>query len=696
MTSERPALSLVRRTSLAVASVCLATSQALLAHGGQYRGPGAVTPVVPTSTSSSTGASAPGGTGAGPSTGSSASPGRSPSSGGAAANPGAATGAAPPTTTYAGALDDDLGRWEFWWEFGKDPYLRLRESVHGHRPPEGDDALLAGHALGRHRQRLDDSERVELATALREVLRTAKDRDVLSAAIVAMAKIGRDGLGWSLSASFVPFLASHDQELRETAALALGIAGQPLPEVVQVLLELIADGRDGRRLSGDVPVNERTRAFAAYAIGLLLARRPDLALTHRIVTQLLRIVDQPNAHGRELQVAAIEALALLPNDWSGPAVDSLRQGIALALRRYYEAERGSGDQLLQAHVPVALARLLPPGSDLADAWRKQCHDDLRRSLSGQPVAGHAVRSGPFLTQSLVLALGELGRPWTDPRAADAAIGALLRETYRECRDEQARSFALLSIARLGGAEARQALLEELGRAGKAIEQPWCAMALGVLEARRRTKAATLGPTPEPDADLRAALQAAFDAARNPNARAAFAVALGLTGDPAAATPLRRALPDHRMQDDVAGYLSLSLGMLGDPRALGELRHVFRSAAQRPFLRMQSIRALGLLGDDECVDDLCQQLREGGRSLTQLAATALALGEIGDRRAVAPLLQIVRDPECVALGRAFAVAALGTIADKDPLPWNSPYASHGNYRASTSTLTDGQSGVLDIL
>ena len=76
----------------------------------------------------------------------------------------------------------------------------------------------------------------------------------------------------------------------------------------------------------------------------------------------------------------VRALALLPNDWSGPAVDSLRLGVAQALRRYYEAERGSGDQLLQAHVPVALARLLPPGSDLADAWRKQCHGDLRRAL----------------------------------------------------------------------------------------------------------------------------------------------------------------------------------------------------------------------------------------------------------------------------------------------------------------------------
>ena len=44
-------------------------------------------------------------------------------------------------------------------------------------------------------------------------------------------------------------------------------------------------------------------------------------------------------------------------------------------------------------------------------------------------------------------------------------------------------------------------------------------------------------------------------------------------------------------------------------------------------------------------------------------------------------------------RAFAVVALGSICDGAPLPWNSAYAMDCNYRAATSTLTDGAAAVL---
>ena len=41
-------------------------------------------------------------------------------------------------------------------------------------------------------------------------------------------------------------------------------------------------------------------------------------------------------------------------------------------------------------------------------------------------------------------------------------------------------------------------------------------------------------------------------------------------------------------------------------------------------------------------------------------------------------------------------ALGGVCDKDALPWNAIYATQVNYRASTETLTDGRSGLLDLL
>jgi hypothetical protein len=61
-----------------------------------------------------------------------------------------------------------------------------------------------------------------------------------------------------------------------------------------------------------------------------------------------------------------------------------------------------------------------------------------------------------------------------------------------------------------------------------------------------------------------------------------------------------------------------------------------------------------------------------------------------------LVAIANDATAPVLSRAFAVVALGGVGDKDPLPWNANYATLTNYRAATSTLTDGAAGILDIL
>lgn len=683
------------RDSLAPLLVFVTMGAPVMAHGGQYRGPGEVQPAaVTTSGSSNSGSSTPGWKGAdGPST----SPAGQPNSGAPATGPsGGSATAATPASPRGAPVGEDLGRWEFWWEFGKDPYLRLRDSIFGRRGRRADDLLLAqpGLRAAREPRRPEPAELGQIAESLHTALLTATDRDVASACIIALAKLGRDGKGWSLHGTLLPFLAVGDQELRETAALALGIAGQPTPETVQLLCDLVADGPQARKVSGDKPVNERTRAFAAFALGLILQRTPPVAQAYAITTALLAPLAKPNEHTRDLKVAAIEALGLLPVDWSGGAADALRAGAVQALAQYYDRNLGPGEQLLQAHVPLAIANLLPAGHPAAVTWKQRCSSEVQASLStqGNAPAGH--KSNLHVLQSLTLALGQLAAPWDAAGAGDAAVGELLLRVFHDSKDEQTRSFALLALAHQGGSQARAALLRELRVAGRALEQPWCAMALGVLEARRRLPAA--GPTPEPDAEVRAALIAVFEEARNPSARAALAIALGLVGDPLGAEPLRRALPEHRMQDDLAGYLALALGLLGDQLALGEIRQLFQSSVQRPFLRMQSVRALGLLGDHERVDALCDQLTHGSHSLTHLAATASALGQIGDRRAIAPLSQMLADTRLVPLARAFAAVALGVIADKDPLPWNAAYATQVNYRAATATLTDGQSGILDIL
>jgi hypothetical protein len=55
-----------------------------------------------------------------------------------------------------------------------------------------------------------------------------------------------------------------------------------------------------------------------------------------------------------------------------------------------------------------------------------------------------------------------------------------------------------------------------------------------------------------------------------------------------------------------------------------------------------------------------------------------------------------DTELTKLARAFVAAALGGVGDADPLRWNLPLVVDCNYAAAVDTLTNGATGVLDIL
>lgn len=680
-------------------SVAFATSPAL-AHGGQYRGP---SNAAPPSNSSGGGTSkggpsdvVPKSTGSGTSqTGSSSG-----SSGGAAAG----SASSPRGASGSGGIprgvqiEDDLGRWEFWWEYGKDPYLRLRDAIYAtSRTPEDD---LLNRRLGPveraavERPTKNDLSRV--ADALVDNLRQASNRDMVSGCVVALAKIGADAPGWKLSEVLLPHLRGGDQELRETAALAFGIAGQENDTALSVLENLIRDSAEGRHLSGDVPVNERTRAFAAYGSGLLLARSTTQAAVERLCAPLLAILESPEAHGRELIVAAIEALAQFPRALPGSAGKLMRSKVVTTLGSYYTKDVGAGDRLLQAHVPVAIARILPAEDSGAAYWKQAFASDLQSGIDSAATSQAGRGGNQFIAQSCALALGTLSGPWNADADGDGPIGSLLVDAYRNHRDQQTRSFALLSIARMGGERARQVLLRQLEVGGKAIEQPWCAMALGVWNARQLEVSKSEGRSPSNDPLISAALTKTFAEARNPSTMAALAIALGLSGDDDAKDRLRAALGEHQKKDDVAGYVALALGLLRDARSIPDVRTLLQSAGRRPFVLMQCSRALGLMGDQSVAAILCKELESPDSSLVRLSAASAALGQIGDRRSIDPLLRMLGNDSLTPLTRAFAAVALGSLCDKDPLPWNSAYATCTNYRAATETLTDGQQGILDIL
>lgn len=665
----------------------------LLAHGGQYRGPSDVgsrgTSTSPgTSQNKTSGNPVPGNN--------NPKPPSAPGSGGVAGGKGApgAGGAVP----LGYAVGDDLGRWEFWWEFGKDPFLRLRDTIYSDRSVDPGQALwnprLAAGARNVSPPNAKDIRAV--ASQLSALLSSSTDRDTSSACLLALAKIGPAQAGFDLTELFTPFLARGDQELRESAALALGISGSLDQETQQILSDLIAASTAGRNLSGKTGVNERTRAFAAYASGLLLHRSREAGASMRLVRPLQGVINKPGDNKRNLMVAAIEALALFPSDWRSKAARTLRGAIVTDLGRYYDRNLGVGDQLIQAHVPTAIARLLPRRSIQAIIWRERFAADLTAGLRSSRASSSGAKVNHHVAQSCALALGSMCESWEDDNSASSDIGKLLIRVHKDHRDQQTRSFAALALARIGGKGPFTYLVSQLHGANKAIEQPWLAVSLGVIAAKQRIEGSHEGKYAEQFEQLTKALLKQFAKARNPGTIGALAIALGLTGAPEARDVLRRTLVEEAKRDDVAGYVALALGLLQDSRAIPDLRVLRKASGRRTFVMMQSVRALGLLGDHTLTEQLNSELAAPGVTLIRLSAIASALAQIGDRRSLPALQKLMADQDVAPLTRAFAAVALGGVCDKDPLPWNSVYATQVNYRASTETLTDGMAGILDLL
>ena len=667
----------------------------LVAHGGQYRGPGGVTPPGNSSSPGTSQNKTSGNTVSGNN-----NPGAPPSpagrvSGGAAVR-GARANAGAASLGYA--VGDDLGRWEFWWEFGKDPYLRLRDTIYSDRSVDPGQALwnprLAAGAPNASPPNAKDVRTV--ASQLSALLSSSKDRDTSSACLLALAKIGPAQAGFDLTELFTPFLARGDQELRESSAIALGISGSLDQETQQILADLIEDSSDGRTLSGNSAVNERTRAFAAYASGLLLHRSREASTSMRLIRPLQEVLNHPDDNKRNLMVATIEAMALFPRDWQSKAARTLRSAIVKDLARYYDRDLGAGDQLIQAHVPTAIARLLPRKSIEAFKWRERFAADLMVGLRSSSAANSGVKVNNHVAQSCALALGSMCEPWEDDNSASREVGDLLVRVHQDHRDQQTRSFATLALARIGGKKSSTYLVSQLRGANKAIEQPWLAVSLGIIAAKQRIEGSHEGKSAGEFEQLTKALLKQFGKARNPGTIGALAIALGLTGSPDARDVLRQTLVDEAKRDDVAGYVALALGLLQDARAIPDLRVLRKDSVRRSFVMMQSVRALGLLGDHTLTDQLNAELAAPGVSLIRLSAIASALAQIGDRRSLPPLQKLLADADVAPLTRAFVAVALGGVCDKDPLPWNSIYASQVNYRASTETLTDGRAGILDLL
>jgi len=619
---------------------------ALRAHGGQYRGP---TPLVPP----------PGG----PATGGPSGP--------AAAPPGPTTGGR--------ASSSDSTSWQVWWEFNKDPFLHLRTAVHT-GPASGSDEFFLGQrrAVVAHDALAPTARdrRDKIVPALARLLQQERNRDIVTACLVGLGKTGTDAPGIDLDQTFAAQLPRDDQEIRETAALAFGIAGRS--SGMTTLRALLRDDADGRRLLGNKEVGDRTRAFAAYGLGLVAGASRDAAVKQEVHDLLAPLLRDKELHNRDLRVAIVQALGCLAPDPQRGADKRLLWQTLDELWGFYDLDLGKGDQLVQAHVPIAVARLLGRGA--GDA-----HQRVKKRLLAELFPKEKRNNAIY--QSAVLALGTLCLP-AETNPDDAPFAAGLARCWREATDQQTRFFSLIALGRIGGAQNRARLIELYGPSSKAIEKPWAAMALGLIG----HAAFEHGAVDDEVARLLLHDLATFD---NPDAVAALAVAVGLTHTAEAPPTVIELLKKDEREEMVAGYLCISLALLDHQEAASLLSDLMERSIHRPFLLQQAAVALGCLGDKRATP-LLQELLGKNESAAALAAIAGALAFIGDRRSIDPLIKLLQDEQLTKLARAFAAAALGGVGDRYELPWNVGLSVDNNYQAAVDTMTNGRNGVLDIL
>lgn len=682
--------------ALLTAALAFLASQPALGHGGTYRGPGDTVPP----------GGGVGGGGGGPNGPGPVSGPNGPGSGlGGPLGPGGVAGGQGPGQPDSGAaLQADLTGWSFWWEFNKDPFLNLREHVEGGGVMTGDATFFTGTGTIRRGpvslapSRADVRE-IIVPTLIR-ALEDETANDIVTGAMIALARIGDepDESGRSIFADrFRPFLRSGSQEIRETAAIALGVLASE--SSVPDLVGLVRDDDRGRKLAGG-SVDTRTRAFAVYGLGLIGHGTAREVLRSEIVAELAAVLEGPVTSVIDIHSAAVIAMGLVslpvqvearPAASADLAPDRSRQGQLDFLVGLLGDE--SKHNLVRAHVPTALARLLAGALDDQDLMTRR--EPVVRALLA--TFRRSARAPRELIQSSALALGLLTNCSNDP--LDVKARQALLELPKTTSDLQARAFSRIALGSIGGRaeggdqiaardEIHAALATGLTR-GQNFLRPWSAIGLGLLA--RGIDEGGQHPIPA----LGRLLADELVTAGNPERVGACAIAIGIAGYIEGRDELLKRL-GNAPGDEARGYVAVALGMLKEREAIVPLQEMLPKLRFRSGLLQQVAIGLGLLGDKSTVQVLVDELDQA-RSLSSQAALCSALGFIGDKRSVEPLKRLLEDQSKTQRARGFAAVALGLVSDPEKLPWNSKIGVDLNYRASTPTLNDpAGTGILNIL
>lgn len=644
-----------------------------------WNGPGDVLPGPGGGPSGPSQPKTPGGGASGPSTPGAPAPGP----GGGPTQP----GGNPATALTAEGID--LSRWELWWRFNRDEFLVLKDAIRAMPPESGsDDGFFLGHGADRQITRspqLTGEELAErVAPALVAVLRDDGQQQAHSSCLLALAKLGALPAAEVDARSLIQeFLDSSNQKLSEVAVLALGVLGEP--SALPTLVALVSDSAAGARLVGRTRVPVRTRAFAAYGMGVLASEcaNPDVRrfAAHRLAHELA----SDDTATKDLGVACVNALALieLPGapehlEAEGPAPPASASGEAMLRFLIERLEDGKTEKLVRAHLPRAIVTIaMHGGGEAREAMRIEAADALVGALDN----GRTPRE---VVDGCVMALGRLG--FASETVLDRKI-ALALERVVKGSDTTARNLALIALGRISGRPGPDGSLGQLGRVTKLLmrslaqgtsrTRPWAALALGVQGYE------LLALNLDPSTDATAALRTAFAECGSPEEIGAYALALGLRRDiESSATMMTRIF--RFSDDDARGAIAIAIALTGDQTGVEFFRQLLPEAAWRPDFLRPLVEALALLGDKGLVPLLVERIAREDSSARK-TVDVWALMHVGDARAIDTILAMLADESVTDFTRSVAAMAAGFIAERHRKPWNSSLAIGVNYLATPETL-----------
>ncbi len=642
-------------TTLAI----LALTLPALTHGGTYTGPGSTVPIA-ADTAPPTKPVTP----SRPKTTPLTSGGPSPATSAPIIHGTSVTGTAP---TF------DMTHWGLWWKFNKESLLDLRARLARGKVSSGDGPY------GRPAESLIKDRVLPILFA---AIEDESYDGLISGSIVALGRIGSPQ-DKQMAAAFEAAFARKSGEVRETAALGLGLLGEH--EAMDRLAGILSDPKRSKEELG-YSAGDHMRAYAAYSMGFL-ARRNRIADVKGMAALSLmeRVLDRRD--DMDVRVASLNALGMVELPWTrtllAPSPMASREGLVKQLLEMYTK---GAEEALMSHLPVTIARILH-GAPTA----------LRTAVMATLLDSWDPKLDRYEAAGLVLAYGECEANWESE--IGQRVTSLLIETASQGEAAFPRRLALISLGKLAarvtvtGFPDRSAMatlepfLIKMQKLGRSADRPWIGLAAAVYNA------GIVKHNALPGDELLAMLRLLVEDSESVDTASTAAFAIGLAEDHASGPFLTRQL-EKASSASLRGFLATAIGLVGYQEAKPLLIQTLEKVRFSPTDLENTSIGLALLDQAGTAERLRKMLDE--TNLTSLAGSlAYTLGRISDASAI-PLIANMYSKKTAGLTRTYIVIALGLACEDGRLPWFVELSEGSNYAAwSPSLFDDAGKGVLNL-